>query len=122
MTQKSYFSLLLISAVFAVALSACGSPESSAPTMDVNEIVQQVAATLQMGFTQTAQAMPTSTNTPEPTETPLPSATLEPLLISTATVVPSSTAPASLTALPINPATANGCYNAWFVKKMQVEK
>jgi len=120
MTHKSYFPQLLISAVFMVALSACGSPEAPAPTLDVNEIVQQVAATLQMGYTQTAQAMPTSTSTPEPTETPLPSATLEPLLISTATVVPTSTALASLTALPINPATANGCYNAWLIADVTI--
>jgi hypothetical protein len=120
MMQKSYFPLLLISTIFILSINACAPAEPPEPTLDVNEIVQQVAATLQMGFTQTALAMPTATDMPEPTETPLPSATLEPLLISTATVVPTPTALASLTALPINPATANGCYNAWLIADVTI--
>jgi hypothetical protein len=87
----------------------------------VTEIVQQVAATLQMGYTQTAQAMPTATNTPEPTSTSIPS----PSPASGALVIssPTATAPptfAGPTALPIDPATANGCYNAWFVADVTI--
>lgn len=121
MTRKSYFPILLLNILIVAALSACGAPEASAPTMDINEIVQQVAATLQAGYTQTAQAMPTATDTPEPTLTPVPSATLESLEIpiTTATLAPVAT-PTGPTALPIDPATANGCYNAWFVADVTV--
>jgi hypothetical protein len=119
MLQKSYFPLLLISTIFVISLSACGSPEPSAPTVDVNEIVQQVAATLQMGYTQTALAMPTNTNTPEPTETPLPSATSGSLIIVTPTL-PFTPTPSGPTPLPIDPSTANGCYNAALVADITV--
>lgn len=121
MIQKSYFPLLLISAAFVISLSACASPEPSAPTLDMNEIFNQVAATIQMGYTQTALAMPTATNTPEPTSTsiPSPSPASEPLVIlsPTVTIAP---VPVGPTALPIDPATANGCYNAWFVTDVTV--
>ena len=119
MSQKSYFPQILICAVFVFSISACASPEPPAPTLDVNEIVQQVAATLEMGYTQTAQAIPTATNTPEPTITPVPSATSEPLTIATPTLTftPTLSGP---TPLPINPATANGCYNAALVADVTV--
>ena len=119
MNQKSYFPLLLISIVFVLSFSACAPSEPSEPTLDVNEIVQQVAATLQMGYTQTALAMPTATDTPEPTETAIPSATSEALIIVSPTSVFTPTL-AGPTALPINPATANGCYNAWFIADVTV--
>ena len=119
MIQKSYLPLFLTSIVFVIALSTCASLETPAPTLDVNEIVNQVAATLQTGYTQTALAMPTATNTPEPTITPLPSATSEPLIIATPTLsfTPTQSGPAPL---PINPATANGCYNAALVADVTV--
>ena len=118
MMQKSYFPLLLISAVFVISIGACASPGTSEPTVDVNELAQQVVATLQMGYTQTALAMPTATDTPEPTMTPLPSATSEPLIVVSPTLA--ATAIPTLTALPIDPATANGCYNAWFLADVTV--
>lgn len=121
MMQKSYFSQMLISMVFVLSFSACSPSEPTQPTMDVTEIVQQVAATLQMGYTQTAQAMPTATDTPEPepTSTSIPSPAGAPLIVAT----PTQTFPPTLagpTALPIDPATANGCYNAWFVADVTV--
>lgn len=119
MMQKSYFPLLLISAVFVLSFNACAPAEPSAPTLDMNEIVQQVAATLQMGYTQTALAMPTATDTPEPTETPLPSATTEPLVVVSPTLAPTSTQ-AGPTPLPVDPSTANGCYNAALVADVTV--
>jgi hypothetical protein len=119
MMQKSYFPLLLISTIFILSINACAPAEPPEPTLDVNEIVQQVAATLQMGYTQTALAMPTATDTPEPTMTAIPSATSEPLVVTspTATAIPTLAGP---TALPIDPATANGCYNAWFIADVTV--
>jgi len=119
MTRKSYLPLLFINILIVAALSACGSPGDTAPTLDINEIVQQVGATLQAGYTQTAQALPTSTDTPEPTLTPVPSDTPEPLVIATATLLPTATFSAP-TALPIDPSTANGCYNAWFVADVTI--
>jgi hypothetical protein len=69
MIQKSYFPFVLMGVVLLLALSACGSPEAPAPTLDMNTVFTQVGATLEMGYTQTALAMPTATNTPEPTAT-----------------------------------------------------
>lgn len=117
--QKSYFSFLLVSTVVILAFSACAPSEPLEPTLDVNEIVQQVAATLQMGYTQTAQAMPTATDTPEPTITPIPSFTLEPLNIATPTLTFTPTL-AGPTPLPIDPSTAYGCYNAALVTDVTV--
>jgi hypothetical protein len=122
MIKKSNVSFLLGIAVLVPFLSACGSPQSAAPpTLDVNEIVMQVAGTLQMGYTQTALAMPSATLTPEATITPLSaaSATLQPLAVTTPTAaaLPTATGP---TPLPVNPATANGCYNAALVSESTV--
>jgi len=69
---------------------------------------------LQVGYTQTAQAMPSATT--EPTGTPLPSATSQPLLVTTLTIAPPAT-PTGPTPLPVDPATANGCYNAALVSE-----
>jgi hypothetical protein len=86
--------------------------------MDINEIVLQVAATLQMGYTQTALAMPTNTSTPEPTITPLPSATSQPLIIVTPALASTSTL-SGPTSLPISLSTATdvGCYNSALVSE-----
>ena len=121
MIQKTYFPFVLIGVVLLLALSACGSPEAPAPTLDMNAVFTQVGATLEMGYTQTALAMPTATttNTPEPTLTPEPSATPQPLIITTptATITPTF---AGLASLYTNPATANGCYNAALVEDVTV--
>jgi len=85
----------------------------------MNLIFTQVGATMEMGFTQTAQALPTATNTLEPTITPLPSATLQPLVVTTPTIAASPTL-AGPTPLPVNPATANGCYNASLISEATV--
>jgi len=119
MMQKYYIPLLLISAVFVLSFSACAPAEPSAPTLDMNEIVQQVAATLQMGYTQTALAMPTATDTPEPTETAIPSATSEALIVVTPALASTPTL-GGPTPLPIDPSTANGCYNAALVADVTV--
>lgn len=119
MNRKPYLSFFLLIAVFALALSACASPEPPTPSVDVNEVVNQVVSTIQAGYTQTALAMPTATNTPEPTITSLPSATQQPLVIATPTVAftPTLSGP---TPLPVNPATAYGCYNASLVADVSI--
>jgi len=121
MIQKSYFPFVLMGVVLLLALSACGSPQAPAPTLDMNAVFTQVGATLEMGYTQTALAMPTATttNTPEPTLTPEPSATPQPLIITTptATITPTF---AGLASLYTNPATANGCYNAALVEDVTI--
>lgn len=119
MMQKSHFALLLISTVFILSINACAPAGPSEPTLDVNEIVNMVAATLQMGYTQTALAMPTATETPEPTMTAPPSATSEPLIIVTPALASTPTL-GGPTPLPIDPSTANGCYNAALVADVTV--
>jgi hypothetical protein len=119
MIQKPYSPFLLISIVFVITLSACASPEMPEPTLDMNAIFTQVAATIAMDYTQTVMAMPTATNTPEPTFTPPTSPTPQPTIEMTPTVAPSPTFTGP-TPLPINPATAYGCYNAALVTDVTV--
>ena len=120
MITKSHSRYFLISAIFILLLSACSSPEASAPTLDLDAVFTQVVGTLEMDYTQTALALPTSTNTPEPTFTPLASPTLfQPTIDATLTPVPSPT-PIGTAQIPIIPATAYGCYNAFFVADVTV--
>lgn len=116
--MRPYRNFFLIVTVFSMLLNACASPPAPEPTPDVGQLVNQIAATIQMGYTQTALAMPTATNTntPEPTLTLAASPTSPPLVVTTPTVAvaPTATGP---TPLPVNPATANGCYNASLVSE-----
>lgn len=117
MIRRCCYQFFLISAVFILTLSACASPETPIPTVDMNALFTQVAATIAMEYTQTALALPTATNTPELTFTPPATSTLPPMILETPTAVipPTPTGP---TPLPVNPATANGCYNAALVADM----
>ena len=119
MIRESYSPFVLIGIVFVLALSACGASEALAPTPDMNAAFTLVAATIGAEYTQTALAIPTATYTPEPTATPLASATQPPLIIPTPTVTITPTF-AGLASLYINPATANGCYNAALVEDVTV--
>jgi len=116
MIRKSYF---LIIVVIMLVLSACGPSETPAPTADMNALFTQVAGTIAVEYTQTALAMPVATNTPEPTFTPLASPTLQPLVITTPTVVASPTF-IVMTAAPTISATANGCYDAALVTDVTI--
>ena len=122
MIQKKIPPFVLVSLVFVLALSACGSPEAPAPTPDMDAAFTLVAATIGAEYTQTALAIPTATYTPEPTATPLESPTSQALIITTPTVPAPSITPtfAGLASLYINPATANGCYNAALVEDVTV--
>ena len=122
MIRKSYSPFLLVSIAFVLVLSACGSPEPQAPTPDMNAAFTLVAGTIAAEYTQTALAIPPATNTPEPTVTPLESPTSQALIISSPTLpVPTITPTfAGLASLYINPATANGCYNAGLVEDVTV--
>jgi hypothetical protein len=121
MMKKSHSPFFLVILVVALSLSACGSPSAPEPTQDIGELVNQIAGTIQAGYTQTALAMPTATNTntPEPTLALAPSATSQPLVLLSPTAAPSPTL-SGPTPLPINPATANGCYNAALVADVTV--
>ena len=66
MRKVSYLILMGI-AVF--VLSACGPAETPVPTVDLNLLATDAAATIAAQYTQTAWAMPTET--PEPTYTPI---------------------------------------------------
>jgi Ig-like domain from next to BRCA1 gene len=119
MIRKSHSPYFLIPAIFTMLLSACASPQA-APTADMDAFFTQVVGTLAMNYAQTALAVPTATNTPEPTFTPLASPTvLQPTIGATQTAILPPT-PAGPTPLPINPATAYGCYNAAFVADVTV--
>lgn len=120
MIQKPCFPYLPILIAFITILSACASPEPAEPTMDLNAVFTQVAATIAMEYTQTALAVPPATDTPEPTFTPLASPTLsQPLILTTATLVPSPTL-SGVTPFPTISTTANGCYDAALVTDVTI--
>ncbi|MDP2964633.1 MAG: NBR1-Ig-like domain-containing protein [Pelolinea sp.] len=64
-------------ALFALVLSACGKAAPAEPTLDPNMVFTQVAETVMVSMTQTAQAMP-PTPTSEPTATTAPTSTTAP--------------------------------------------
>jgi len=72
--------------LIATALEACAPSAPAVPTTDPNMIFTQVAQTVVVSMTQTAQAMP-PTATPEPTATPAPTATVMVNVPTTAPVV-----------------------------------
>jgi len=120
MKQKPYLPYFLITVALIAVLSACGSPEAAAPTLDMNLIFTQVAETIAVQYTQTALAVPTATNTPEPTVTPLPSPTLsQQLPIATFTIVPPQNLSA-VTAYPTISSTAYDCYDAALVSDLSI--
>ena len=115
-TLKQTNLLTGLTVILAVLLSACGPSATPAPTADVNAIYTQAAATIVGGITQTAAAMPTETPVP-PTATLEPSATATeaPLAAATPTQAAAGSAASSSTPVPVDPATAFGCYNAAFM-------
>ena len=114
-----------LTVILTISLSACATPATPTPTADVSVFYTQAAATVVQGLTQTAVAMPTSTPTATSTTTPIPSPTPDlslTALAGTATPVPpaQSSFP-SATPIPVNPATAFGCYNASFVADVTIQ-
>ena len=71
MNKKFSQNLLGLVLPLSLLLSACGPKETPAPTMDVNAIYTQAAATIAVAVAQTAQAIPTATLVP-PTATSAP--------------------------------------------------
>ncbi len=120
-TPNTTITLTALTVTLLLFISACGAAVPPSPTMDVNVFYTQAAATIAMGMTQTSQAMPSAT--PQPTATPKPSATpnLE-LTLLAAPTNPIPTIPVfnSPTPIPIDPATAHGCYNATFIADLNL--
>ncbi len=80
MNQKSrIFSWAAAMSILALTLSACGLAAPAEPTQDPNMVFTQVAETVMVSMTQTAEAMP-PTPTPEPTATPQPTPTTAPTI------------------------------------------
>lgn len=76
-TMLKTLSLVAVMIVAALMLGACGAAAPAEPTVDPNVIFTQVAETVMVSMTQTAEAMP-PTVTPEPTATTAPTPTMEP--------------------------------------------
>ena len=56
-----------------ILIASCGGGAPATPTTDPNAILTEVAQTVMVSITQTAEAMPTATETPiPPTQTPQP--------------------------------------------------
>ena len=76
--KRNFLSWLMVLTAGAMLLSGCGVFGASAePTTDPNMVFTQVAETVMVSMTQTAEAIP-PTPTPEPTSTPEPTPTPEP--------------------------------------------
>ncbi|QYK50103.1 MAG: hypothetical protein KF701_06815 [Anaerolineales bacterium] len=106
----------ILGALFAAGLllAACRapSPESHAPTLDLNALYTQVAGTLVAQGQQPAAA----TNTPAPTQTPF-------VVTATPTNTPNVPVPTNTSAPTTKPPTAVpavGCYQAYFVADVTV--
>ena len=91
--MKKYTWMLLVMA-FAFILSACAGGASAEPTQDPDTVFTQVAETVAVSTTQTAEAAP-------PTPTAKPTATQLPALPPTATVNPNQ--PTATPAQPLGP-------------------
>lgn len=110
--------------VVAFLISACGAAETATiePTVDVNAIYTQAAATIAVGLTQTEQAKPTATPIP-PTETPEPTATLQPIDFAPPTAAPTIALVATQVGFPtptIDASAAFGCHNATLLADVTV--
>ncbi len=118
--------ILLPGLTLSLAVGACAPTPAPAPTLDVNALYTQAAATISVQISQTAQAAPSATPIP-PSITPAPSATLD-LGLQTATLAATSLPPtvpvlATSAVKPsptIDPATAFGCYNATLLADLSV--
>jgi len=102
-TNRKILGSMLVLVVGTMLLSAC-APSDATPTPAPEVIYTQVAMTVQAGLTQTAEAMPTATQT----ETPVPTQTLEPTLVASPTVdsTPTQTIQPTI-ARPANPDRAD---------------
>jgi hypothetical protein len=96
---KMVATLVLASAI----LSACGIAAPAEPTQDPNAVFTQVAETVMVSMTQTAEAMP-------PTPTPEPTATMAPTLPPIPTVDPLATQAVPPTQQPIGPTATTQRY------------
>ncbi len=90
MTTKKY--LLIAIGLFIISsfgVSACSSKtDSSTPTLSVEQVQTQAVATFGAGLTQTAFALPTSTQTPTNTSTPTKTNTSLPPQATNTSVLP----------------------------------
>jgi len=88
--QKNKILWFLPLGILIVFLSACSGGANAEPTQDPNVVFTQVAETVMVSMTQTAEAVP-PTATPEPTATQLPTmpptATVDPNALPTATTI-----------------------------------
>jgi hypothetical protein len=118
--SRTFASLAL---AFALLLGACSSATPTPePTVDVNAIYTQAAATIAAELTQTEQAKPTATPIP-PTETPEPTATLQPIDFSPPTEAPTIAAVATQAGFPTpttDASAAFGCHNATLLADVTV--
>ena len=85
---------ILVFALIALLLSACGGGGVAAPTLDPNLVMTVAFATVNAAGTQTAMAMPTNTPTetpaPTPTFLPQPTAFLPTVILSASVTTPAN--------------------------------
>lgn len=125
-TNKTAISLTVLSVILMIFSSACGAPVTPSPTQDVGVFYTQAASTVVSGLTQTSEAMPSAT-LPAPTSTPEPSSTPTESTAQATSAITDTPVPApqpalpSSTPVPVDPATARGCYNATFVADVTIQ-
>ena len=112
-------------------LGACTAPAAPAPTLSVDAVYTQAAATIVAGITQTSASIPSaSPAAPTIPPTPPPSETPATVMPTVADVVPAATSTPAIpvtqatriaTPITIDPAAAHGCYNASFISDVNLQ-
>lgn len=72
---KKNFKTFAVVMIFTIIISACGAAAPAEPTADPNAVFTQVAQTVMVSMTQTAEALP-PTPMPQPTATTAPTPTI----------------------------------------------
>lgn len=103
MKQIKITNLLIVFMAVAVITSACTGGAATEPTQDPDVVFTQVAETVMVSMTQTAEAAP-------PTATPQPSPTQLPPLPPTATVDPNAPTETAIPTQPIGSQPTQQCY------------
>ncbi len=106
--MKNKKRITFVLAMLITAAAACGPRVEPTPTIDPQELMAQVAMTIEAEITQNAMLTPSATATMPPTATPPPLATQPPL--------PAATLPAAPLALP--PGSAD---NATFISDVTIK-
>jgi len=106
--MKNKIRIAFVLTMLITAAAACGPRVEPTPTIDPEELMAQIAMTIEAEITQNAMLTPSATATMPPTATPLP--------LPTQPALPAATLPAAPLALP-----AGSADNATFISDVSIK-